>query len=96
MFEHLASSRWCCLGSGDIFTVVLNLPDAASFNTASHVVVTPNHKTIPLLLQNCHLATVMNRNADICFPMVLGGPCEITGPSGVATHRLRGITGLKR
>ena len=35
------------------------------FNAAPHVVVTPNHKIIALMLHNCNFATVMNHNVNI-------------------------------
>ena len=34
------------------------------FNTVPHVVVTPNHKSISLLLHNCNFATLMNCNVN--------------------------------
>jgi hypothetical protein len=37
------------------------------FNIVLHVVVTPNHKNISLLLHNGNFATVMNRNENIHF-----------------------------
>ena len=37
------------------------------FNRAPHVVVTPNHKIISLLLHNCSFATVMNHNVNIWY-----------------------------
>ena len=37
-----------------------------SFNAVPRVVVTPNHKIISLLLQNCNFPTVMNCNVNIC------------------------------
>jgi hypothetical protein len=44
---------------------VLNRPNARSFNTVPHVVVTPSHKITSLLLHNCNCATVMDQNVDI-------------------------------
>ena len=35
------------------------------FNTLPHVVLTPNHEIILLLLHNCNFATVMNSNVNI-------------------------------
>ena len=35
------------------------------FNTVPHVVVTPNHEVISLLLYNYDFATVMNHNVEI-------------------------------
>ena len=35
------------------------------FNTVSHVVVTPNHNIISLLLYNCNFATIVNYNVNI-------------------------------
>ena len=50
-------------------------PDAQPFSTAHHVVVTPNHKIISLLLHN--FATAMNHNGNIlCFTIILGGTCK--------------------
>lgn len=47
--------------------MVLNLPDLrATLYTVPHVVVTPRHEVLPLLLHHCSLATVMNRNVEIC------------------------------
>jgi hypothetical protein len=37
------------------------------FNTVPHVVVTPSHNIILLLLHNCNFATVVNLNL-ICDP----------------------------
>lgn len=45
--------------------VVLNLPNSASFNAVPHVVVSPNHTFIYLLLYNCRFATVVNCNINI-------------------------------
>lgn len=57
--------------------VVLNLPNAATFNTLSHVVVTPTIELFSLLLHNCNFASVVSRNVKYrCFPMVLGDSCE--------------------
>lgn len=36
------------------------------FNTVPHVVMTPNHKIISLLLHSTNFATVMNCNVNIC------------------------------
>lgn len=44
--------------------VVLDLPNAALFNTAPHAVATPNHKVFSLRLHNCSFATVMNRSEN--------------------------------
>ena len=35
------------------------------FNTVPHLVVTPNHKIILLLIHNCNFATVMNYSVNI-------------------------------
>jgi hypothetical protein len=35
------------------------------FNTVRHVVVTPNHEMISLLLHNSNFVTVMNHNVNI-------------------------------
>jgi hypothetical protein len=45
--------------------VTLNLPDAASLSYSSSYVVTPNLKSIVLLLHNCDFATVMDNNVNI-------------------------------
>lgn len=37
------------------------------FNTVLRVVVTPITKLFSLLLHNCHFATVMSRNVNICI-----------------------------
>lgn len=36
-----------------------------SFNARSHVAVIPNHKIVLLLLHNCNIAAVLNRDVDI-------------------------------
>lgn len=41
-------------------SVVLNFPNAATFNIVPHAVVTHNHKSLLWLLHNCDFATVMN------------------------------------
>lgn len=52
-------------------SVALNLPNAVT------LVVTPTIKSFSLLLHNCNFATVMNLKVKyLCFPMVLGDPCE--------------------
>lgn len=61
-------------------TVTLNLPNTGLL----HAVVTPNHKSIPLLLQN-DFTTVINHNANILF----AGYLICGSPSGVTTHRLQ-------
>ena len=62
-------------------SVVLNRPNAMTFNIVPHAVVTPNQKIFLLLLYNYKFATVMNCNINICFLMVLGDPCEsVIGP----------------
>lgn len=45
-------------------------------NTVPHVVVTPNHKTISLLLHSCNFTTVVNHNVNTWY-------------AGCVTHRLR-------
>jgi hypothetical protein len=35
------------------------------FNTVLHVIMTPGHKIITLLLQNCNFATVMNQDVNV-------------------------------
>ena len=47
--------------------MVLNLPNAVTFNTISRVVVTPNHEIISLLLHNLMFASVMNSNINIWY-----------------------------
>lgn len=44
------------------------------FNTVPHIVVTipPAVKLFLSLLLNCNFASVMNQDANMCFPMVLG------------------------
>lgn len=37
------------------------------FNTVPHAVKTLNHKIIPSLLHNCHSATIMDYNVNICY-----------------------------
>jgi hypothetical protein len=54
------------------------------FNTVPHVVVTPSHKTISLLLLNWNFATVMNHNINGWYTGYL-----IQNPKGVVAHRLR-------
>ena len=49
------------------------------FNTVLHLVVTPNHNIISLLLHNCKFATVTNQNVNIYYVTLVG----------VVTHRLR-------
>ena len=44
----------------------LNLPNAATFNTVPHAVVTPATKLFSLLLHNDNFVTVMNYNVNIC------------------------------
>ena len=68
--------------------VVLNLLNAAIFNTVPHVVVTPNYKIILWLLHNCNVVTVINHNVNIWYAGYL--ICDL---KGVTTHRLR-TTGL--
>ena len=46
-------------------TVALNLPKVDPIIYDPHVVVTPNHKIILLLLNNCNFATDMNSNINI-------------------------------
>ena len=47
--------------------------------TLLHVVVTPNHKIISLLLRNCDFATVMNHNMSNTFLMLRSQPpCSTT------------------
>lgn len=48
-------------------------------NALSHVVVTLNHKVIPLLFHKCNFATLMNHNVNIWHAI----------PSGIGTHSLR-------
>ena len=48
-------------------TVVLNLPNTSTLNTAPHVVVTPTHKIFLFLLHNCNFATVMNHFKHLIF-----------------------------
>ena len=45
--------------------VVLNLLKAVTLYTVSHVVVTSTIKLFLLLLHNCNVATVMNRNVNV-------------------------------
>ena len=45
--------------------VVLQLPDAATFNTVPHAVLTPNQKITLLLLHNANIAIVMSRDVNI-------------------------------
>lgn len=42
------------------------LPQSQPSNSAPHVVVTPNHKVMLLPLHNWNLATVVNRDVNIC------------------------------
>ena len=42
------------------------------FNTVPHVVVTPNHTIISLLLRNCNFVTMMNYNANIKYMVTVG------------------------
>ena len=42
------------------------LPNAAAFSTAPHVVVTPTKKLFLLLFHNCKFATATNRNVNTC------------------------------
>ena len=37
------------------------------FNTVPHVVVTPNHNIISILLHSCHFATVINRSVNVQY-----------------------------
>jgi hypothetical protein len=48
-------------------TALLSLPKACDPNTVPHVVGTPRHKIILLLLHNCNFAAVMNHivNTDM-------------------------------
>jgi hypothetical protein len=54
------------------------------FNTVPHVVVTPNHDIIWLLLHNCNFSTIMNHNINIWYVGYIIGNSK-----GVMTHRLR-------
>ena len=44
--------------------MALNLPNAVIFNSVPHVVVSPNHKIILLLIHNCNFTTVMDCNGN--------------------------------
>lgn len=44
---------------------VLNPPNAVPFNTVPNVVVTPSHKIMSRLLQNCNFDTVMNHKVNV-------------------------------
>ena len=47
------------------------------FNTVPHVVVTPSHKIISLLLYNCNFATARNYHENIwCAGYPIGNSCE--------------------
>ena len=59
------------------------------FNTVPHVVMTPNHQIISVLLHKYNFATIMNCYIDIWYVGYL-----IYDPKRVATHRLR-ITDLE-
>ncbi|ERE74215.1 SPARC-related modular calcium-binding protein 1 [Cricetulus griseus] len=59
--------------------VVLNLSLAVTLNTVPHVVVTPNHKIILLLLHNCNFITVTNFNVQ-CHTYT--GYCWCVTPDG--------------
>lgn len=59
--------------------MILNLPNAQSFNTVPHVVVIPKHEIISLPLHGCNFVTVMTCNVDICYVTCVW----------VTTHRLR-------
>ena len=52
-------------------TCILNLPNAVTLNTVPHVGVTPNGKSLSLLLHNCNFDTVLDCNYP-CFPMIWG------------------------
>ena len=45
--------------------MTLNLPNAATFNTVPHVMVTPNHDITLLQLYKCYIATAMNPSVNI-------------------------------
>lgn len=50
------------------------------FNLIPHAVVTSDHKIILLLLHNCSVATVLNRNVNICYAeYLIYNPCQTTG-----------------
>ena len=62
------------------------------FNPIPHVMVTPNHKTIPTLLYNCNSAAVTDYNVTIGHAGYLTcNPCnKVTQPTkGGVTHSLR-------
>lgn len=40
-------------------------PELQPLNTIAHVLVTPNHRTISMLLPNRNLATVLNHNVKL-------------------------------
>jgi hypothetical protein len=47
------------------------------FNTGPHVVLTPHHKIISLLLHNWNFATVLNHNVNIWYAEnLICDPCE--------------------
>ena len=54
----------------------LNLLLTRPFRAAPHTVVTPTTKVFMVLPHSCIFATIMNFNVNICFPVVLGDPCE--------------------
>lgn len=45
--------------------VLLNLPNAMTFNTVPHAVATATLELFPLILHNCKFATVMNCHVNI-------------------------------
>jgi hypothetical protein len=54
-----------------------------TFNTVPHVVLTQTIKLLSLLLHNNNFATVLSRNVNLTYWIVLGDP------DGVTIHRLR-------
>ena len=57
--DHLAGQSVC------LKAVILQLPNAATFNTVPHVVESPNYKIVFLSFQDCNFSTVMNQNLNI-------------------------------
>jgi hypothetical protein len=56
-------------------SLVLSLPNVA----VPHVVLTPNHKIILLLLHNCKFATVVNDNRYLCYNSDIYPICDPEG-----------------
>lgn len=88
----LSRSRLAATWPGVLKPVGLQLPDAVPFNWVPHVVVTLEHRTVALLLHNCHVAAVVHCNVNIrSAGYLIGDPCErvVWPPKGIETHRLR-------